>query len=614
VLVALCAALGGTGCRDVEGHDRVVVALDAATLTTPSRTVDVTLPHALPAADFVPAGSVVTYRLHVPRPAATNDEPLALYLPRMSSSGRVLLNGEEVGRCADGPLSRIRCVQHPTMITPPPAAWQSGDNVIDVDVFANAMQVNGLSRVFVGPRDAVAALYLQRIRTQVAPMTVFAIVMITLGVVALLVSRLLRQGPVYGWFALSCILVGVDHIDNLIVHPGVDLATFEWFATSVRVSFSGPFLLTCFAYFDRLGPRTRALWLGLGVVTPACLWLARGNPSAIQFVVLFVVVPSLVSVALLFRWTWQSRDPRHVALLLALLPPLIASVHDMDMFFGGNGVEAVWLVNYGSTVTLLFVAALMVRDIARAVQTARDLTTHLEERVAAQQVEIERAYDERLRSEQQQARAREREELLRDMHDGFGSTLATARILLSDGGSAVDTVRVLDECRDDLRLVVDTLGNDEGRLDWALGDFRQRLTERLNHSSVAVLFDVDLSGAPALPQRTQLQLLRIVQEAVTNALRHAGAGTIAVRARWKPADGAVVLSVEDDGHGFTLPGPSSASSPPSTGRGLLNMARRARSIGATLAITPRAPGTQVEVRWMKTTTTAATATATPPTT
>jgi signal transduction histidine kinase len=199
------------------------------------------------------------------------------------------------------------------------------------------------------------------------------------------------------------------------------------------------------------------------------------------------------------------------------------------------------------------------------------------------------------------------------MHDGFGSTLATARILLSHSGTATDAARVLDECRDDLRLVVDTLGHDDGRLDWALADFRQRLSERLKGGSVDVVFDVLLTDAPTLPQRTQLQLLRIAQEAVTNALRHAGATTITVRARC--ADGVLVLSVDDDGRGFPAPAPDPAGAPAmtataatataaarTTGRGLTNMARRARSIGATLAITPRAPGTRVEVRWSTATT------------
>ncbi len=583
----------GAGCDGRETTAARVV--DSATLTTPVRTAAVTLPHALSADDFVARGSTVRYHLHLDRPLTTDDDPASLFLPRVSSSGRMLLNGIEVGRCADGPLDRIRCVQFPWIVTPPASLWLDGDNVIEVEVFATAMQVKGLSRVFVGPRTAVAPLYVARMRTQVLPMAVFAVVLITLGLVAVVIARLLRRGPVYGWFALSCVLVGVDHVDNLIVYPGVDLATFEWFATTVRNAFAPAFLLTCFASFDRLGPRVRMAWLTLGAALPVALWFARGRPDAIQAVVLVVVVASLAGIGALVVWTLRSRQTRHLALLATLAPPVLASLHDLRMFLGGSGVEEVWLVNYSLTFTLLFLAILMLRDVAQAVQTARDLTTHLEERVAGQQRELERAYAERLRGEQQQARAREREELLRDMHDGFGSTLATARILLAQGGSVADATRVLDECRDDLRLVVDTLGNEEGRLDWALGDFRHRLGERLRGGSVAVDFDIALGDVPPMPQRTQLQLLRILQEAVTNALRHADARTITVRARWVADEHTVVAVVEDDGR--DLPSPPAPGT--ATGRGLTNMARRAASIGATLTVEPNHPGTRVAVRWTK---------------
>ncbi|MBM4281056.1 MAG: hypothetical protein FJ137_09950 [Deltaproteobacteria bacterium] len=55
-----------------------------------------------------------------------------------------------------------------------------------------------------------------------------------------------------------------------------------------------------------------------------------------------------------------------------------------------------------------------------------------------------------------------------------------------------------------------------------------------------------------MPQRTQLQLLRILQEAVTDALRDADGKVITVRARWHADKGAVVLVVQDHGRG--LPG------------------------------------------------------------
>jgi signal transduction histidine kinase len=84
---------------------------------------------------------------------------------------------------------------------------------------------------------------------------------------------------------------------------------------------------------------------------------------------------------------------------------------------------------------------------------------------------------------------------------------------------------------------------------------------------------------------------------VTNALRHADARTLIVRGRFEPPHDqharAVVLVVQDDGRGL----PTSSGVTPPAGRGLKNMARRATSVGATLAFEPAEPGTRVVVRW-----------------
>lgn len=87
-----------------------------------------------------------------------------------------------------------------------------------------------------------------------------------------------------------------------------------------------------------------------------------------------------------------------------------------------------------------------------------------------------------------------------------------------------------------------------------------------------------------LPAGGELAAYRIVQEALTNTLRHGGAGASAsVTLAWT-ADG-LELTVDDDGHGAAA-SPSSAG----TGNGLRGMAERARLFGGTLTAGPPATG------------------------
>lgn len=105
---------------------------------------------------------------------------------------------------------------------------------------------------------------------------------------------------------------------------------------------------------------------------------------------------------------------------------------------------------------------------------------------------------------------------------------------------------------------------------------------------------LDVAGpAPAIPVEVERQLLRIAEEAVANAVRHAEPAGVFVEI--SHANGDVILRVRDDGRGFT------ASQPPATDGnhfGLAGMNERARSIGARLNLrSAPGAGTEVEVFW-----------------
>jgi signal transduction histidine kinase len=92
-----------------------------------------------------------------------------------------------------------------------------------------------------------------------------------------------------------------------------------------------------------------------------------------------------------------------------------------------------------------------------------------------------------------------------------------------------------------------------------------------------------MSGTPvALPAGAEVALYRIAQEALTNALKHAGPGASAtVTLRWSA--GTVELEVCDDGRG-------SGPQLPAGGHGVIGMRERATLFGGTLEAGPAAGG------------------------
>lgn len=181
----------------------------------------------------------------------------------------------------------------------------------------------------------------------------------------------------------------------------------------------------------------------------------------------------------------------------------------------------------------------------------------------------------------------EREELMQEIHDGFGAELATARTrLVHSQLSQAQMEILLGECLDDLRLVVDTLDNLNRDLLVALANYRYRLQTRLGDAPFTLSWVLPAEDVSGLGSRTILQIMRILQEALNNAIRHAAPTAIRVEIRVRPGS-QLTLTVQDDGCGFDN---GSAS-----GRGLPSMRARARAIGARLGIRSTRSGTTLEL-------------------
>ncbi len=87
-----------------------------------------------------------------------------------------------------------------------------------------------------------------------------------------------------------------------------------------------------------------------------------------------------------------------------------------------------------------------------------------------------------------------------------------------------------------------------------------------------------------------LNLARIVQEALTNVLKHAGASRLTVRGGADDREGTLTFLIEDNGRGI---GPHADDG----GRGLTSMRARASELGAELSFQSANPGTQVRLTW-----------------
>jgi signal transduction histidine kinase len=167
---------------------------------------------------------------------------------------------------------------------------------------------------------------------------------------------------------------------------------------------------------------------------------------------------------------------------------------------------------------------------------------------------------------------------MRDLHDGLGSQLMT--MMLTARLGEADPPKVAEGLQgviDEMRLMVDSMDSVGESLESALATFRARIQPRVEAAGFAFNWHrAETFTAPDLGPRDVLQVFRIMQEAVSNALRHSGGSAIAVEVAAVEAEG-VTITIADNGKGGATSGEA--------GRGLANMKNRARAVGADYALT-----------------------------
>jgi PAS domain S-box-containing protein len=193
------------------------------------------------------------------------------------------------------------------------------------------------------------------------------------------------------------------------------------------------------------------------------------------------------------------------------------------------------------------------------------------------------------------AQEAERRAIARELHDDFGAMLSALKLNLQKerGGSdaAEESLALVDQAiqqvRDlasDLRpAILDDLGLAEA-LSWYAGREARR-------AGLDLRLDVERVDGE-IPAQLETACFRIVQEALTNAIRHSGARSLEVELRAR--DGAIRIVVRDDGKGFDPSAPRGANAAGKS-HGLLNMQERAELAGGGLEI-DSAPGRGTTIR------------------
>jgi signal transduction histidine kinase len=538
---------------------------------------------------------VVWYRVRWQQ--ADAHAPTGLLVSYMSLTGAIYVNGSLVARAPSlvEPLSRSW--NRPDYFLLDAPLLRQGENTLLVRVSGLARYQPGFGDVRVGAPERVHAEYRREMFERFQIKLINVAMSAVLGAIFLLIWLLRRQDTTFGWFALSELVSSVYGANFIVSSPWPFSSSDGWQAFIAATYVAAG---TCYAVFllRFCGRRFRVLERAMAATCIAAFALALLAPGWMgpHRVPWFVAGGMFYYVSMGWFLVKAWRTPRldYRVLAACLLVPILVSFRDFALFFGWIRGDT-YLLALTSVLTLIGIGFVLAFRFVMAMRRVEGFNLELRREVAAATGELGQTLQREHALALAHSRAGERLQLVRDLHDGFGGTLVGAIAQLEQAPEATskrETVAMLKEMREDLRLVIDSTAHEHADLPLVLAPLRHRASRLLeaagieDHWQLQDVEGVDLGGA------RNLDLLRLLQEALTNVFKHSQANRVEVRLEC--TGGNLTLCIRDDGKGIA-PGGSTVR-PATGGAGFASMRLRAARLGGQLQVQPPANGTGTELR------------------
>lgn len=520
------------------------------------------------------------YRVRYDVPAGWKlDDQLMIYSPRISGVAWAARVNDQIvsDNLDDWRMTGYR----PIAVRLGSAHLHPGDRLdIAVGIAFEPQRGHALARISIGPAYALAQRLAIREFLQFVMPVACSVTLLAMGVFFLLFWWSRRAERTHLFLALSCIAWCVCNLQYVLPRRD-DPVLNAWYSAVAGPSITWVMWLM-YLFVLQLDSRfSRAIAL---VMPPFVLIMSL---LALPIVPLNENVGTLyqganltVAALIAARIGWLaiyggSLELRVVVAALAVT--ILAGAHDVGLLAQRIDHEGIYLLPYCSMLMFGSFLFAVQRRYAHAIEEYDNLSINLAQRLDERERELQANHARVLELERAQTLAAERHRLMHDMHDGLGSALTTSLAMLEQGNVDDGALKsLLLDSIDDLRAVIDSLEPLDGDLTSVLATLRFRLGKRLELAGIGLEWDMqDLPALSWLGPPQALQLMRIVQEVLTNVLKHAHATHMQISAHCSGPF--IEVCIRDNGRGF-----DAATTP--TGRGLRHLAQRAASLDGSIII------------------------------
>jgi signal transduction histidine kinase len=544
------------------------------------------------------------YSGHFARPGGDAQGAWSVYLPRFNNGVEVLVNGVVILDSRRDPVANRPDRNTPEIAVIPTSLLHDGQNDLTIRLLVWGPLTGFLDSVYVGPDQALRPYYEQRTLLFVTLPVVFAAWQAILAVILTIMGVVRRHEPAYGILAAAMTL----GVAQSFLPVAVDQSQFSRLNAILITSapLESSFVLTFAMLF--LGwrwPRWGALIFAPGLILVAVALF--GDQATISQFFVWLGVPTiglyLVLLALIVAHSVLKRqDVASFVLGCAVTIVLTCWIRDMLSVLQIAPDGRIFVARLSYSALLVAIGAGLTWRFARALNQVDSFAGRLVTQVRQAEDKLKASFAREEERARAAALALERTRLMRDLHDGLGGQLVSIVALSERGDASAPIGEAARAALKDLRLVIDSMDDIGGDLMLALGSWRERATAQLRPHDIALDWRaLSPQGLPVHPELRPwhvIQIVRLLDEAVTNAVKHAGARRITVTIETlADASGFAYgrITVDDDGKGFALTPDGAAAVDKKAARGLRNMRSRATRCGIELELCSGAGGTRVRL-------------------
>jgi len=509
----------------------------------------------------------------------------AFFIPKYNHHLQITVNGALV----HAQLHQRHPWMAPLLVEVSPSLLQLGENGVMFDLSGQVPGQLDLQPFHFGDLEMLSTPYDTRFMlTQgLTQLALGLMILLTLGYFVVWLAR--TKERMFLWIALSCVSACV-FLALLGTHATVGTYRISESLHSLSVASYVLFMLKFVRSFLGIAPlrSERVLpWVICGGILIAFLLPMRYVDAACSAVNLCAAVGGIVTVAVM--WQHRRSVPKIDFLIFfpALSLALALAFDGLFLVLTHSQARSMNLLHLMPLLTALVCLWLILSQLIRSLTAHAELAATLHSTIAEKSVQLETSFNELATVRKNQTISQERSRILLELHDGVGGQLVNTLAYMESQSIDDPTLRTaLEDALRDLALMMDSIESQDS-LATLLGMMRTRLEGLLAKHGVS--FEWQIQDEPLWPTENpsdNLHIARIVQEAITNVIKHARASTITVYADHRR------VAVSDDGLGFDVGAAQSADRPR---YGLTGMRRRASKIDANLSIQTGETGTTVSI-------------------